>query len=84
MRLKPISASDALRGRQLLPPSHNRFEAFRNRDSSSSSFRDRSASAKRKASDDGQSFSQPKVMKKVTQDIPSADIGFTPVRLLSI
>ena len=78
MRLKPISASDALRGRQLLPSTHNRFEAFRNRDSSGSSFRDRSASAKRKASDDGQSFSQPKVMKKVTQDIPSADIGLTP------
>ena len=63
MKLKPILANTALRGRQLLPPSHNRFDMFRNRDSSASSVRDRSSSAKRKASDGDASLSQ-QVKKK--------------------
>ena len=78
MRLKPISASDALRGRQLLPPSHNRFEVFRNRNSSAASIRERSTSAKRKASDDGLSFSQPQVKKMASSDTPvfaTVDLG---------
>ena len=64
MKLKPISATAALRGRQLLPPSHNRFDMFRNRDSSATSIRDRSSSAKRKASDGDDSNTQQQVKKK--------------------
>jgi len=84
MRLKPISASDALRGRQLLPSSHNRFDVFRNRDNSANSFRDRSSSAKRKASDDGQSFTQPQVKKKPTFDAPCvASVDLAKLELLN-
>jgi len=63
MKLKPISATAALRGRQLLPPNHNRFKPFMNRDSSISSVRDRSSSSKRKASD-GDGDSQQQVPKR--------------------
>jgi len=78
MKLKPISATDALRGRQLLPPSHNRFDAFRSRENSN--VRERSTSAKRKASDDGQAFSQPQVTKKSNtgnsfSGVGSVDLG---------
>ena len=73
MKFKPISASEALRGRQLLPSSnHNRFSIFTPRDSSALSSRERSSSTKRKASEDGQSASQPQGKKKPQVTNPPA------------
>ena len=73
MKFKPISASEALRGRQLLPSStHNRFSIFTPRDSSAFSSRERSSSTKRKASEDGQSASQPQGKKKPQVTNPPA------------
>ena len=69
MKMRPISASEAIRGRQLLPSS-NRFEVLRGRDSSSpSGFRDRSASAKRKASD-SEAASQHASKRSNTNQVP--------------
>jgi len=74
MKLKPISASEAIRGRQLLPPS-NRFEVLRGRDISASSVRDRSASAKRKASDSESASQQaPKRPNKNQVPVNSVDL----------
>ena len=69
MKMRPISASEAIRGRQLLPSS-NRFEVLRGRDSSSpSGFRGRSASAKRKASD-SEAASQHASKRSNTNQVP--------------
>ena len=75
MKFKPISASEALRGRQLLPSNHNRFSAFMPRDNSVFNSRERSSSAKRKASEEGPSASQPQVKKRIQVGSAPAPAG---------
>ena len=75
--MKPISASEAIRGRQLLPSS-NRFEILR--DSSNSNIRERSSSAKRKASEDAEQL-QSQAPKRPNQGKNSYDDILTVSRL---